>query len=60
MKLASHTNPTSIDHVVRLALCLFLSFVAIGSARSGAAQTVKFTSPLTFPAGRPFVVSAGD
>lgn len=28
--------------------------------QSVAAQTIKFTSPVTYPAGRPYVVSSGD
>jgi hypothetical protein len=34
--------------------------VAIGITQPSAAQVVKFTSPVNFPAGHPYVVSAGD
>src|ERR1043166_2667036 len=40
-----------------VSLCFLL--LTIG-APAGNAQTVKFTSPVTYPAGRPFVVSSGD
>jgi VCBS repeat protein len=39
---------------------LLLLFAVIGVVQTGLAQTVKFTSPATYPAGSPFVVSAGD
>ena len=34
--------------------------VMLATAPHGAAQTVKFNSPATFPAGHPYVVSSGD
>src|SRR5262249_26823210 len=49
-----------LHFVVFRSLSLLVLLLAIGGAQSAVAQTVKFTSPLTFPAGRPFVVSAGD
>jgi hypothetical protein len=45
----------------RLALCFsLLPIVMFAVAQRGVAQTVKFNSPVTFPAGHPFVVSSGD
>jgi len=38
---------------------LLLLFVATAS-QTGVAQTVKFASPVNYPAGHPFVVSSGD
>jgi FG-GAP repeat. len=37
-----------------------LILVWLSAADSGIGQTVKFTSPVTYSAGRPFVVSTGD
>jgi hypothetical protein len=39
---------------------LFLLLLSMSLAQRGAAQGVKFTSPVTYPAGNPFVVTAGD
>lgn len=57
-----HEPPApEIKRRIRLPLCLsLLLFMLIGSVQTGLAQTVKFTSPVTYPAGRPYVVSAGD
>src|SRR5947207_2089137 len=39
---------------------LFLLFLLMNVAQSGAAQGIKFTPPVTYPAGAPYVVAAGD
>lgn len=37
-----------------------LPLLILATTQLAAAQAVKFTSPVTYPAGRPFVVSSGD
>src|SRR5262249_10453131 len=49
-----------LHFVVFRSLSLLVLLLAIGGAQSAVAQTIKFTSPADFPAGRPFVVSSGD
>src|SRR5437660_6568488 len=39
---------------------LFLLLLSMSLAQRGAAQGVKFTSPVTYPAGHPYVVTSGD
>jgi len=39
---------------------LYLLLIIFAGAHSGAAQPVKFKSPVMYPAGRPYVVSSGD
>src|SRR5204863_9080784 len=39
---------------------LFLLLLSMILAQRGAAQSVKFSSPVTYPAGKPYVVAAGD
>ena len=39
---------------------LYLLLAIFASVHSGAAQPVKFKSPVMYPAGRPYVVSSGD
>jgi len=39
---------------------LFLLILVMSVAHTGAAQGVKFTPPVTYPAGAPYVVTAGD
>src|SRR5215831_5009689 len=39
---------------------LALPFVIGAAIQMGAAQTVKFNAPVTYPAGNPYVVSSGD
>ena len=39
---------------------LFVLILLMSVAQSGAAQGVKFTSPVTYPAGHPYVVASGD
>jgi len=46
--------------LLRLTFGLFWLILLMSVAQSGAAQGVKFTSPVTYPAGHPFVVTAGD
>jgi len=48
---------TAARCVFRL-LCLLVG--AAGMAHTGVAQTVRFNSPNTYAAGKPYVVSAGD
>ena len=45
----------------RITLRLFLIQLAmVGMAQLGAAQTVKFNSPVSYGAGQPYVVTSGD
>jgi len=46
--------------LLRLTFGLFLLILLMSVAQSGAAQGVKFTPPVTYPAGAPYVVTAGD
>ena len=39
---------------------LFLLLLSMSLAQRGTAQGVKFTSPVTYPDGAPYVVTAGD
>ena len=39
---------------------LFLLLLSMSLAQRGTAQGVKFTSPVTYPAGHPYVVASGD
>ncbi len=39
---------------------LLLLLLIVTTAERGAAQDVKFTSPVTYPAGSPYVVTSGD
>ncbi len=60
IKASSATLPSfSSRHVVRRVFCL-LPILILSTTQLVAAQTVKFTSPVTYPAGRPYVVSSGD
>ena len=45
---------------LRATFGLFLLILLMCVAHSGAAQGVKFTSPITYPGGAPYVVTAGD
>src|ERR1700687_5737805 len=72
MKLTTQFRPIQLGSIVwrvgavsvspcRLELCLsLLAMVMFVAAPRGAAQTVKFNAPVTFPAGHPYVVSSGD
>ena len=40
--------------------CLLLLLVTMSVGQRAAAQTVKFNSPVTYPAGTPYVVASGD
>ena len=66
MKLAIHFRRTNVlsdsrrsasFHYLR---ALYLLLVIFAGVQSGAAQPVKFKSPVMYPAGRPYVVSSGD
>src|SRR5258706_16334216 len=66
-EILSHSDDSSMHREVSLsrhrrpALCLLLlEFILMAIAQPGAAQGVKFTSPVTYPAGAPSVVTAGD
>jgi hypothetical protein len=51
----------SVRCLMHPTLCFsVLPILMFAVAQSGVAQTVKFNSPVTFPAGHPFVVSSGD
>src|SRR6266508_6615073 len=39
---------------------LFVLLLSLSLAQRGSAQGVKFTSPVTYPAGHPYVVASGD
>lgn len=66
MKLTIHSYPSQQRGGVsaspcRLMFCLSLLAMAMFAVpQHGLAQTVKFNSPVTFPAGHPYVVSSGD
>src|SRR5438105_1336032 len=45
---------------LRPTLVLLLLIVSLGIAQRGAAQGVKFTAPVIYPVGAPYVVAAGD
>src|SRR5437763_12581254 len=48
------TQPLGATAALVLSLFLFMSAV------DAMAQTVKFTSPVTYPAGAPFKITSGD
>src|SRR5256885_12630190 len=51
----------SLPNHLRSALyALFWLLLSISFAQRAAAQGVKFTSPVTYPAGHPYVVTSGD
>src|SRR2546423_12638244 len=39
---------------------LLLLLLAMGSAEHVSAQSLKFTSPVTYPAGSPYVITSAD
>ncbi len=47
-------------HLRSALYALFLLLLSMSLAQRGAAQGVKFTSPVTYPAGHPYVVASGD
>ena len=53
-----HLAVTSRPGAVLRYLVLLLLLVTV--AESASAQTLKFTSPVTYPAGTPYVVTSGD
>src|SRR5437016_1490907 len=51
----------SLTSRLRSVLCLlFLLLVSMTLAQRSAAQGVKFTAPVTYPAGNPFRITSGD
>ena len=55
--MSEHVPPAIL---LRLTFGLFLLILLMSLAQRGAAQGVKFTSPVTYPAGHPYVVASGD
>src|SRR5262245_20411410 len=58
-----HIRPTSKADDTKIPRVLYLSLLLIavtGICQPAIAQTVKFNPPVNNPAGKPFVVSAGD
>jgi len=47
-------------HLRSALYALFLLLLSMSLAQRGAAQGVKFTSPVPYPAGHPYVVASGD
>ena len=47
-------------HLRSALYAVFLLLLSMSLAQRGAAQGVKFTSPVTYPAGHPYVVASGD
>src|SRR5438105_1246638 len=47
-------------HLRSALYAVFLLLLSMSLAQRGAAQGVKFNAPVTYPAGHPFVVAAGD
>src|SRR2546427_2569647 len=47
-------------HLRSALYALFVLLLALSLAQRGSAQGVKFTSPVTYPAGHPYVVASGD
>lgn len=66
MKVTTHFQRTNVLSDSRRSApfhCLravYLLLVIFAGVQSGAAQLVKFKSPVMYPAGRPYVVSSGD
>src|SRR5712664_3540346 len=72
LKITTHMQPIPLRSIgqrlgavsvsaCRLALYFsLLLIVMFAVAQRGVAQTVKFNSPVTFPAGHPYVVSSAD
>jgi len=64
--IVSRSSDLSISGHVPLAILfrlmfgLFLLILLMSVAQSGAAQGVRFTAPITYPAGAPYVIAAGD
>src|SRR5262249_35632330 len=61
--MRTYVRPTHDADVRNILPTLYLSFLLlalIGIAQPGSAQTVKFNAPVNYPAGKPYVVSAGD
>src|SRR5215475_14498496 len=61
--MRTYVRPTHDADVRNIRRTLYLSFLLlalIGIAQPGSAQTVKFNAPVNYPAGKPYVVSAGD
>jgi len=56
----SISGPVPLAILFRLTFGLFLLILLMSVAQSGAAQGVKFTPPVTYPAGAPYVIVAGD
>src|SRR5438874_11254077 len=47
-------------HLRSALYAVFLLLLSMSLAQRGTAQGVKFTSPVTYPDGAPYVVTAGD
>ena len=66
MKVTTHFRRTNVLFDSRRSAsfnylrALYLLLVIFAGVQSGAAQLVKFKSPVMYPAGRPYVVSSGD
>ena len=56
----SRSERVPLTIVLRRTFALFLLIVSMSIAQKGAAQGVKFTPPVTYPAGAPYVIAAGD
>jgi hypothetical protein len=52
-RISIHLNPASFCKLVLLLL-------ALGAAEHVSAQGLQFTSPVTYPAGSPYVITSGD
>ena len=53
------TSGRTYHACVKLSICVLL-VIAGGNVHVGLAQTVKFNSPMSYPAGKPFVIVSGD
>src|SRR5439155_22973022 len=57
---SSMSGRVPLTILLRPTFGLFLLILLMSIAQSAAAQGVKFTSPVTYPAGNPFRITSGD